>query len=65
MLKKILPCLLAAVLMVACGGNDAADEEEHLLQPYEQALDRARAAEQDAKDAVERQRRAIEGEEDP
>ena len=59
--------MLNAVLMIlmlfglaACQPSESEDDGEHLLQDYEDALDRERDARDEIEQVAERQRRAIE-----
>ncbi len=62
-MKLTLNAILMIVMVLglsACQPSEPEDDGEHLLQDYENAMDRARDVEDDLKEAAERQRRAIE-----
>ncbi|MFU8876918.1 MAG: hypothetical protein ACNA7E_02160 [Wenzhouxiangellaceae bacterium] len=61
-MKSVLAAALLVLILaglVTCQSSGPEPEGEHLLQDYEDALDRARAVEDQVKEAAERQRRAI------
>jgi hypothetical protein len=54
----LLVFLTGAMALAGCSSNNA--DDEHALQAYEDALERARDVEADVQEAFDRQREAIE-----
>lgn len=66
-MRKFLPSMLPVVLLVACGGDKNAEEEEGVFDPMVETIDKAREVEDAAlkhKQEMDKRLQQMEGEQD-